>query len=134
MKTRKNRRLVDSSSSSKQNKITHVFLEMLLVIKLYHWKTHSYAQHKSTDELYGKLNESIDRFVETMLGRNQSRLNFQRLSFVFPNISQSASLRKKIKGYKYFLQNLPDMGSDLMNIRDEILGELDQFLYLFSFH
>ena len=39
------------------------FLEMLNTIKLYHWKTFSFAQHKATDELYAKLNENIDNFI-----------------------------------------------------------------------
>ena len=33
------------------------------MIKLFHWKTHSYSTHKATDELYSKLNDDIDKFV-----------------------------------------------------------------------
>jgi hypothetical protein len=38
-------------------------LEMIMMVKLFHWKTHSYATHKATDELYSKLNEHVDQFI-----------------------------------------------------------------------
>ena len=55
--------------------ITIKFLEMLLAIKLFHWKTTSYATHKATDELYTKLNENMDSFIEILLGKTESRIN-----------------------------------------------------------
>ena len=63
-----------------KNKYSHphivsMFLQMLNTVKLYHWKTTSFAQHKATDELYSQLNESIDSFVEIMLGKSGSRVN-----------------------------------------------------------
>jgi DNA-binding ferritin-like protein len=61
--TRKNRLRNSSSIESFQKEITVVFLEMLLMIKLFHWKTHSYATHKATDELYTKLNANMDSFL-----------------------------------------------------------------------
>jgi len=54
----------EHTRSFKKSHIIRVFLEMLNVIKIYHWKTRSYAQHKATDELYGRLNENIDKFIE----------------------------------------------------------------------
>ena len=54
-------------SNEIKSRIVQTFLEMLNTVKLYHWKTHSYAQHKATDELYSKLNENIDTFVEILL-------------------------------------------------------------------
>ena len=40
-----------------QQRIVTMFLQMLNTVKLYHWKTSSYAQHKATDELF----ESLDK-------------------------------------------------------------------------
>ena len=50
--------------STKSVNITKVFLEMLNTVKLYHWKTYSYATHEATDKLYKELNEYIDEFIE----------------------------------------------------------------------
>jgi hypothetical protein len=47
-----------------QKEITVVFFEILLMVKLYHWKTYSYSTHKATDELYSSLNSNFDKFIE----------------------------------------------------------------------
>jgi len=119
--------------------ITRIFLEMLTTVKLYHWKTRSYAQHKATDELYEKLNESIDSFVEILLGKDQSRLNMieKRMPKMI-DTSTMVDFRARIYEYREFLMDMNSYfdsrrDSDLLNIRDEILGHINQFLYLMSF-
>jgi DNA-binding ferritin-like protein len=115
-----------------------MFIEMLNVVKLYHWKTKSYAQHKATDELYERLNEHIDKFVEVMLGKNGSRIEMWEkdvLSIQYTNLSD---FKGRVYEYRTFLNQLnnyfdPASDSDLLNIRDEILGDLNQFLYLLTF-
>lgn len=49
------------------------------------------------------------------------------------------NLREEIQSYKTYLVNLNHnkalstmLNSDLFNIRDEILGDLNQFLYLYT--
>jgi dTDP-D-glucose 4,6-dehydratase len=74
LKTRKRRSITSSKQYSQQNIVT-TFLQMLNTVKLYHWKTFSYAQHKATDELYTNLNANIDAFVEIMLGKTGGRVN-----------------------------------------------------------
>ena len=56
-----------SSLPAFESEITHKFLEMLNTIKLFHWKTYSYATHKATDDLYAKLGDNIDKFIEFLL-------------------------------------------------------------------
>ena len=52
-----------------KSEIVQVFLETLTSIRLYHWKTKSYSQHKATDQLYEELEEKVDEFVEVMQGK-----------------------------------------------------------------
>ena len=75
--TKRTRRNLSGSPTNKytQQKIVTMFLQMLNTVKLYHWKTSSYAQHKATDELYTNLNLNIDTFVEIMLGKTGGRVN-----------------------------------------------------------
>jgi DNA-binding ferritin-like protein len=118
-----------------------VFLEVLLMVKLYHWKTYSYATHKATDELYGKLNEHIDRFVEILLGKTEKRIDFMNVkSIKLIDLNSAEQLKMKIDKFKGYLVNLNNnkamklMGNmDLLTVRDEILGDLNQFLYLLTF-
>lgn len=124
-----------------QREIVMVFLEVLLMVKLYHWKTYSYATHKATDELYTKLNEHMDRFVEILLGKTEKRTDFMNVkSIKLIDLNSAEQLKMKIDNFKGYLVNLNNnkamklMGNmDLLTVRDEILGDLNQFLYLLTF-
>ena len=127
-------------SKTKINKqeIVKVFIQMLNTIKMFHWKTYSYAKHEATDLLYKDLNKYIDEFIETMLGKYNTRIPSFEVSIQLKNYNSSDKLKEEIFKYKKYiidLNNVLDIkkDSDLLNIRDEILACLNQFLYLFSF-
>ena len=138
--SRKNRN-TGSSMSAFQKQITVVFLEMLMMVKLFHWKTHSYATHKATDQLYDSLNDNMDKFIEVLLGKTGSRIdlmNNKTISLI--DLNSQESLKSKIMSLKSYLVGLNNnkalstmSNSDLFNIRDEILGDLNKFLYLLTF-
>jgi hypothetical protein len=132
MRSKRNKTVSKRSNIDKQ--ITVYFMEMLMMVKLFHWKTHSFATHKATDELYDSLNEHIDNFIEVFLGKMGSRINLtQKKSISLVDLNSQTSLKGRIDKFKHFLEGLPDFGSDIMNIRDEILGDLNKFLYLLTF-
>ena len=114
---------------------------MLNTVKLYHWKTYSYAQHKATDQLYDDLNGNIDTFVETMLGKKGGRVNLTgQKTLPLLDYTNLQDFKQEVEKYKAFLINMnKDIqlnitnNSDLLNIRDEILGNLNQFSYLLTF-
>jgi hypothetical protein len=122
--------------------IVSMFLQMLNTVKLYHWKTSSYSQHKATDELYTQLNLNIDKFVEIMLGKHGSRVDLTHIkSIPLIDYTNLSDFLKSVEKYKSFLigmnSNVMLSGtgnSDLMNVRDEILGSLNQFTYLLTFN
>ena len=138
--SRKNRN-TGSTMSTFQKQITVVFLEMLMMVKLFHWKTHSYATHKATDQLYDSLNDNMDKFIEVLLGKTGSRIdlmNNKTISLI--DLNSQESLKSKIMSLKNYLVGLDNnkalstmSNSDLFNIRDEILADLNQFLYLLTF-
>lgn len=136
---KKNKSIKNSTKLNKDKLIILTFLEMLNTIKLYHWKTHSYSTHKATDELYKELNVSIDNFVEVFLGKDGRRVNLQNVKQLKLNDFNSLeSFKKNIEKYKTFLIQLDitnnNKNSDLYNIRDEILGQLNKFTYLLTFN
>ena len=124
-----------------EREITMKFFEMILLIKLYHWKTYSYASHKATDELYTKLNENMDRFMEVLLGKTGMRIDLIRQKTLpLYDLTNSKELIRKVNEFKQYLVNLHNhkalkvmANMDLMTIRDEILADMNQFLYLLSF-
>jgi DNA-binding ferritin-like protein len=136
------------SNSHSSNTYSHadlvtMFLQMLNTVKLYHWKTTSYAQHKATDELYSNLNTTIDKYVEIMLGKAcenkaKNRVNLTGTkSIPLHDYSDLSNFEREIEMYKEYLINLKTddlkKDTDLLNVRDEILGHLNQFTYLLTF-
>jgi len=138
--SRKNRN-TGSTMSAFQKQITVVFLEMLMMVKLFHWKTHSYATHKATDQLYDSLNDNMDKFIEVLLGKTGSRIDLMgKKSISLIDLNSQESLKSKIMSLKSYLVGLDNnkalstmSNSDLFNIRDEILADLNKFLYLLTF-
>ena len=123
--------------NSVKSKIVCVFLEMINLIKLYHWNTRSFSHHKATDELYEKLNENIDRFIEVLLGKDQSRVSMVNARMELIEVDSMHEIKLKIHEYLACLIDFNRIfdskrDSDLLNIRDEILADLNQFLYLLS--
>jgi DNA-binding ferritin-like protein len=128
-----------SVSNEKKSHIVQTFLEMLNTVKLYHWKTESYAQHKATDELYSKLNENVDTFVEILLGKDESRIKMVEKRSRLIDSENTSDFKSKIYEYREFLIDISKYfdqkrDSDLLSVRDEILGNINQFLYLMTFN
>jgi len=134
------RKLTSNQPTADKSELVKMFLEMLTTIKLYHWNTHSYARHKATDELHEKLSDLVDEFVEVMQGKmfspNRIRSINEEISAITPETKEK--MVDKIVYYIEQLKNLDNIfsskkDSDLLNIRDEMMAHLNQFLYLFSF-
>lgn len=141
MKRSQQKRKIHFSKSNIQTKksdIVIMFIEILNTVKLYHWKTHSYAQHKATDELYSNLNGNIDKFVEVMLGKDESRIKTLEKRIRIMNLSNVSDFKNKIYEFRQFLIDLnlffdEKKDSDILSIRDDILVDINQFLYLMTF-
>jgi hypothetical protein len=138
---KKSRRVSLVTNKYSQQKIVTMFLQMLNTVKLYPWKTQSHSEHKATDDLYSDLNKNIDKFVEIMLGKTGGRVNLTgQKTLPLLDYTNVNDFTKEVNKYKEFLiaMNRDDglnitNNSDLLNVRDEILGNLNQFTYLLTF-
>lgn len=117
----------------------HFFFGMREQLKLYHWQTTSYARHKATDEVLDALDKIIDEFVETYMGRyGRPRLGPKTNTVKVSNLTEKGATKfvhdcvKTIQGP--LSAGLKPADTDLLNLRDEMLGELNKVLYLFSLH
>jgi DNA-binding ferritin-like protein len=135
-RTRKN-----TNRKYSENELVLKFIEFLNIIKVYHWKTMSYPQHKATDELYESLNGRVDEFIETMLGKTGKRFNLSSVRHIpfydYTNVKIFKHCIEIFKKYMVNMSNAPYFknpeNSDLLNIRDEILSDLNKFTYLLTF-
>ena len=118
------------------------FLEMLNTIKIYHWSTLSYPTHKATDELHSKMSELVDSFIEIYIGHVSRRGGAGAGVPVFKRGATAVSFcecksldvfRNKLDSYVIFMEGLTERlngYTDLVNIRDEMVGAVAQALYL----
>lgn len=116
----------------------HFFLHLRDQIKLYHWQTRVYSRHIATDKVLEKLEKSIDSYVEIYIGKyGRPKVSGKNATITLQNITEAGAVRLVNSAIKYLQGPLtktlkPALDSDLMNIRDEIVGDLNQLLYLFT--
>jgi uncharacterized protein YaaR (DUF327 family) len=120
--------------------IVKVFLETLIMVKLFHWKTSSFAIHKATDEFYEKLNKNMDQFIEILLGKTMSRIDLTHNKNIhLDDVKSTIDFKNKLQSFKNYLLRLNEnkamqtmINTDLFNIRDTIVGDTNQLLYLLT--
>mgnify|MGYP001357439958 CR=1 FL=1 len=133
-----NKTLKRGGATKKQKaKIVETFLAILNAVKLYHWKTKSYAQHQATDQLHAKLSEDIDKFVEVLIAKSRKRIDMFTKTLRLYDFNNKRQLKSKIFEFREFLLDLervfdPKKDNDLFNIRDDMITEVNQFLYLLT--
>ena len=113
------------------------FFNMREQIKLYHWQTHSFAQHKATDELLDALDKTIDEYVEIYMGKYGRPRVAARNSVIRIKNMTAKSMISFIKECISYLEgplvkNLKPSETDLVNLRDEMMGDLHKVQYLFT--
>jgi hypothetical protein len=103
-------------------------------IKLYHWQTTSFAQHKTTDELVKTLDANIDAFVESYMGTYGRPVVGK--TFPLKNLTAQGMKAYLRKTRTFLIKTLPSKidpeDTDLLAIRDTILGDVDKAMYLFT--
>jgi DNA-binding ferritin-like protein len=128
-KGRKTRR-----ASTRGGNLIESLLTIRNQIKVYHWQTKEFARHKATDDLVASLDTNIDSFVEVYMGK-YGRPNMST-HIKTHNFSESAARSFVVQQTKFLTHVLPrklkSSDTDLLNVRDEILADLNKTLYLFT--
>lgn len=121
------------------DEIVRTFFKFQNELKLYHWQTYSYARHKAADSLFSDLGDSTDEFIEIFMGKYGKRVKLSPKRMVIRTFTDS-NVDALLLEFRNFLTDLeahlPSKRntSDLLNIRDELLGKVNQTLYLFTLH
>jgi len=119
--------------------IVHLMMTLRNQVKLYHWQTMAYPRHVATDELVTKLDANIDQFVEVYVSKyGRPKLSGQTSVIRLRNHSDkeaTALLKEAVNWMTTDLtRKLKKTDTDLLNIRDTIVADLNQTLYLFTFN
>lgn len=93
---------------------------------LQHLATESYAEHKALDGYYSGILDLIDSFTEKYFGQKG------RCEIVIPS-SKKTSAKEHLKGLQIVITKERELySSDLQNIIDEMLGLVNETLYLLT--
>ena len=134
------------------------FFQIQTTLKFSHWRTQKYSTHKALDKFLDKFLDKMDEFIEIWQGKYQ-RIDFKNsnkkeltiykiedkdLTKYLDLLSQFLSNKKpkNCKDYKIspsqnfcsisLMDHISNNDTDLLNIRDEILGLINQLKYLLT--
>jgi hypothetical protein len=105
-------------------------------LKIHHWQTKSNAEHQALGEAYDEFSGLIDEFIEVFMGkygRIESSNGFKIELENYKDISPTDFADKYVD---YLVNELPKSleksDTDLFNIRDEMLAQLNKLKYLLT--
>ena len=127
---------VKAEVDGKGEVIQTTLMQMQNQYKILHWQTMSFSQHKSFDEIVSSLSGHIDEFIETYMGKYGRVIAAGTFNITLANYKDAdfITLTDSYINFMIGLSNMLDASkdSDLLNIRDEILGSLNQLKYLLT--
>ncbi len=112
-------------------------LGLQVQMKINHWQTKGIARHEAFGKTYDELSDLIDEFVEISMGKygrfvldeETKKIELVNLSDVNPSDMVKVCTEALIE----FSEDLDDrVDTDLLNLRDEMLGLLNKLLYLLT--
>jgi hypothetical protein len=109
---------------------TGKFIGMLFASRdamhLQHLDTTSYAEHKALNEYYDGILDLTDSFTEKYFGRNK------RVQITIPETKKEDSVDHMKKMQSLVESERKNYPSDLQNIMDEMIGLINETLYLLT--
>jgi hypothetical protein len=119
--------------------IVNLMMTLRDQVKLYHWQTMNYPRHIATNDLIPKLDTNIDQFIEVYVGKyGRPKLTGKTSTIYLRNHSDKEATKMIEDAIDWLTVNLTkklkSTDTDLLSIRDVIVADLNQTLYLFSFN
>ncbi len=125
----------DTASTATLDKLLIVFFQHQLKLKMFHFQTKKYGAHKTSDAYLEKFEKTFDKFMEVAQGVfGRVELSKFDMSIVTAN---DTTINQEIDDFVAVLRNLDDKfgkQSELLNIRDELVGDAEQLKYLLTFN
>ena len=118
------------------NSNVNFLLGLQIQMKINHWQTKGYARHNAFGGFYDTLGGLIDTFVESAMGKyGRFTLDEETKSIQLSNLSEldmKGLVNTVRESFVQMSEQLDPSDTDLLNIRDEMLGELNKLSYLLT--
>ncbi len=105
-------------------------------MKICHWQTKGIARHESFGNFYDDLTPLIDDFVEQSMGKyGRFTLEDETKIIQLSNLSEidiKGLVNTTRQALVQLTEQLDSSDTDLLNLRDEILGKVNKYAYLFT--
>lgn len=111
-------------------------LSLQVQMKINHWQTKGLARHEAFGNFYNTLGDLIDTFVESSMGKyGRFTLDEETKTIQLHNLSD-IEMKGLINTVRESLVQMSEQfdpsDTDLLNIRDEMLGEVNKLGYLLT--
>jgi DNA-binding ferritin-like protein len=102
-------------------------------LKVLHWQTLSYAEHKAFNKIYKSLGDLFDRLIEVYSGKYQ-RPKFGGVKQITFADYENLKIDAFIEAFEDFMNNsfMAQQDAELNNIKDEIVADIQQLKYLLT--
>lgn len=112
------------------------FFKHYIQLKMFHFQTTKYGAHKASDTYLDKFTDTYDKFMEVAQGKF-GKLSINELNIEKFKVVTDDTIFNELKRFIILLESLNDSlntHTDLLNIRDEMLGNVNQLKYLLTFN
>jgi DNA-binding ferritin-like protein len=105
-------------------------------MRICHWQTKGIARHEAFGGFYSDLDGLIDDFVEEAMGKyGRFVLDEETNTIQLANLSDiniKGLVHTTREALTQMTEQLEPTDTNLLNLRDEILGKLNKYAYLFT--
>ena len=138
-KNKKKNNFTQKNIKTHKTNIRNNMKEMINLVKSYNWKTMSHSKKQINDELYNKLDIHTEQFIEELVTNNEDKI-MKKFDKEIKSLKNKNEIKLKDRIYEFrdILKNIVTPSSrkkntNLLLLRDVLLLDINQFLYLIIF-
>ena len=127
-----------NTNSEKRTSINRLVMNLLnhqIVLKLFHFQTEKYGAHKASDAYLEKYANTMDKFLEVAQGI-YGKVTLKKYTLSGSSHTDE-NIVKHLNGIITYMRekidDVLDEYTELINIRDELVGDAEQLKYLLTF-
>lgn len=104
-------------------------------LRIFHWQTDIYASHEAFGDAYEGMDKLIDSFVEEYMGRFGRSKPTTTFSIELKPLQNNDVVESSLNSFLIYLKDMTSEipeETNLLNIRDEMMGVVRKLQYLLT--